>query len=92
VVRAVPKEQVVAAHLSDVTAILRALFGDSELELEQTTRLDDVSGWDSMDIVAVVVEFEYRFGVQFELAEIDRLITVGDLLHMIVTKQALVTA
>jgi acyl carrier protein len=40
----------------------------------------------------VVVEVECRYGLQFELAEIDRLITVGDLLHMIVAKQALLAA
>jgi acyl carrier protein len=56
------------------------------------TRFDDVTGWDSMDLVSVVVEVECRFDLQFELVEIDRLITIGDLLHMIEAKQALATA
>jgi acyl carrier protein len=45
-----------------------------------------------MDLVTVVVEVECRFDLQFELAEIDRLTTVGDLLRMIATKQALAAA
>jgi acyl carrier protein len=36
-----------------------------------------------------VVEIECRFDLQFELVEIDRLTTVGDLLRMIAAKQAL---
>jgi acyl carrier protein len=88
-VRAVSKEQRVAAHLTEVTQILRDLLRDDELEFALTTRFDEVSGWDSMDLITVVVEVESRFDLQFELPEIDRLTTVGDLLRMIRAKQAL---
>jgi acyl carrier protein len=91
-VRAVPKEQVVAAPITEITAILRGVLRDPALECAPTTRFDEVSGWDSMDLVAVVVEVECRFELQFELPEIDRLATVGDLLHMIAAKQALASA
>ena len=63
-----------------------------ELELTPTTRFDDMTGWDSMDLITVVVEVECRFDLQFELPEIDRLTTVGDLLRMIEAKQALAAA
>jgi acyl carrier protein len=78
----------VAPPLPEITAILREVLHDSTLECGPGTRFDDVNGWDSMDLVTVVVEAECRFDVQFELAEIDRLATVGDLLHMIAAKQA----
>ena len=45
-----------------------------------------------MDLVTVVVEIECRFGLEFELTEIDRLSTVEDLLRMIATKQAIAAA
>jgi acyl carrier protein len=90
--RAVPKDQVVAALLSEITAIIREILRDNELEAASTTRFEDLTGWDSMDLVAVVVEIESRFDVQFELVEIDRLTTIGDLLRMIVAKQALTSA
>ena len=45
-----------------------------------------------MDLITVVVEVECRFDVQFELPEIDRLVTVGDLLRAISAKQALAAA
>jgi acyl carrier protein len=82
----------VAATLSDILAILREVLHDNGLELTQSARFDDLSGWDSMDLISVVVEVECRFDVQFELVEIDRLITVTDLLRAIAAKQALTAA
>ena len=76
-------------HLPELTAIFREVLRDSELELEPTTRFEDLTSWDAMDLVAVVVEVECRFGVQFELVEMDRLYSVGDLLRMLASKQAL---
>jgi acyl carrier protein len=75
-----------------ITAILRDVLLDPSLECTTATRFEDITGWDSMDLVTVVVEVECRFGLQFELAEIDRLVTVRDLLNMIAAKQALLAA
>jgi acyl carrier protein len=82
----------VAAFLPEITSIVRELLRDHAIELAPETRFDDLTGWDSMDLVTVVVEVECRFDLRFELPEIDRLITVGDLLRMIVSKQALAAA
>jgi acyl carrier protein len=82
----------VPAPLPELTAIFREVLRDNELELEPTTRLEDLTGWDAMDLVAVVVEVECRFDVQFELFEMDRLTSVGDLLRMVMTKRALAAA
>jgi acyl carrier protein len=78
----------VAAALPEITAILREVLRGDSCEVTATTRFEDLAGWDSMDLVAVVVEAECRFNIQFELVEIDRLTTVGDLLGMIAAKQA----
>ncbi|HEY4174340.1 MAG TPA: acyl carrier protein [Rhodopila sp.] len=75
-----------------ITAILRDVLLDPSLECTTATRFEDITGWDSMDLVTAVVEVECRFGLQFELAEIDRLVTVRDLLNMIAAKQALLAA
>jgi len=82
----------VAASFTEITAILREALRDKDLELASATRFDGLTGWDSMDLIAAVVEIECRFDLQFTLSEIDRLTTVGDLLRMIETKQALAAA
>ena len=81
-----------AASFSEITDILREILQDPALEVEPATRFDELADWNSMDLVAAVVEAECRFDVQFDLPEIDRLITVGDLLRMVVEKQALAAA
>ncbi len=80
------------ATVAEIRAIVREVLHDRDLDLEADTHFGDVQGWDSMDIVSVVVEVECRFDLQFELFEIDRLSTVADLLLMIQTKQALAAA
>ncbi len=78
--------------LPEIQSIVRDVLRSGDIALTQATPFDDVEGWDSMDLVTVVVEVECRFGLSFELAEIDRLATVGDLIEMIEAKQALATA
>lgn len=75
------------APLTDITAIMRDILHDPGLELTLDTRFDDVPGWDSMDLVTVVVEIECRFGLEFDLIEIDRLATAGDLVRMVEAKR-----
>ena len=81
-----------AATLPEITTILREVVRDTKLELTPATRFDELTDWDSMDLTTLVVEVECRFELQFELPEIDRLATVGDLLDMILAKQALAAA
>lgn len=81
-----------AAPLAEITALLRDILRDSDIELTPAMRFDDVAGWDSMDLISVVVEVECRFDLQFQLTEIDKLTTIGDLLRMMEAKRALAAA
>ncbi len=80
------------AYLPVIRSIIRDHLHDGDIEVAPETRFDDLLGWDSMDLVSVVVEVECHFDLQFELPEIDRLATIGDLSQMIEAKQALATA
>jgi acyl carrier protein len=81
-----------AAPLSEITAILRDVLHDSDVDLFPTTRFDDLTDWDSMDLVNAVVEVECRYHLQIELSELDRLVTVGDLVRMVEAKRAFAPA
>jgi acyl carrier protein len=82
----------VAAYLPEIRAIIRDLLRDDAIELAPETRFDDLAGWDSMDLVSVVVEVECQFDLEFELPEINRLITIADLSRMIEAKRAFAAA
>jgi acyl carrier protein len=78
--------------LSDVTAAVRCVLQDPDLELTLATRLDDIPGWDSMDVISVSVELECRYDILFELPEIDNFYVVGDLVRGIAAKCSLEAA
>ncbi len=81
-----------ATPLTAIRTIIRDVLRDDGVDIGPGTAFDAIEGWDPMDLVTLVVEVECRFDLTFELPEIDRLSTVGDLLYMIAAKQALVAA
>ena len=78
--------------LAEIAVILRRVLRDHDLEIAPDTRFEDLADWDAMDLISVVAEIECRFELQFEVVDIDRLTTVGDLLCMVSAKQALAAA
>lgn len=78
--------------LADVTGILRDLLHDQNLQVTLQTRFGDIAGWDSMDLITAVVEVECLYDLQFDLQDIDRLVTVGDLVDLVFFKRTLTAA
>ena len=74
--------------LAQLTDIFRDLLRDPDLELSEHSTPDDVPGWDSMTHIALIVEVECRFGVQFRTGEIEDLHNVGELVRHIRMKQS----
>jgi len=69
--------------MSEVTELVRTVLRNPDIELDPSTRFDDLAGWDSMHLVSVVVEAEVRFGLLFEAHEVEPLLTAGDLCALI---------
>jgi len=72
-----PSKEAVLLRLQRLAAQVLAL-DLTEAELRALTRLDEVSGLDSLNVVEFVVGVEREFGIRFEAAEIGRA-TVADL-------------
>jgi acyl carrier protein len=84
--------QIVAAYLPEIRSIIRAVLHDDVVDVAPDTRFDDLAGWDSMDLIRVVVELECSYDLIFELADIEGLATMGDLSDVIEAKRALAAA
>jgi acyl carrier protein len=84
--------QIVAAYLSEIRSIVRAVRHDDAIEVTPDTRFDDLAGWDSIDLVSVVVEVECSYNLTFEPSEIEGLATINDLSEMIEAKRAVAAA
>lgn len=75
--------------LAEITDIFRSVLHQPELELSPRSTADEVLGWDSMAQIAVVVEAECRFGIEFQTTEVEALHSVGELVRAIEAKRAL---
>lgn len=75
--------------MAELTEIFRSVLHQPELELTLRSTASEVPGWDSMAHVAVVVEAECRFGIQFQTEEVEALQSVGELVRAIEAKRAL---
>jgi|SRR5580698_2350471 acyl carrier protein len=85
----VPARRADAGYLlTELTNIARTVIEDRTVELSPDRPFDEVPGWDSMSHVSIIAEIECRFGLKFDLTEIELLDTVGDLLNLIQMKHA----
>ena len=79
-------EMEVAAIPPRLLQAMRWVLRDPDLGVSASTRLEDLTGWDSMAHISLMVETECRFDVMFEVAEIEAVRTVGDIVDLLRTK------
>ena len=73
-----------------VQEILREVFDDPALLLNDRMTAEDVDGWDSLAHINLIVAIEKRLGVKFATAEISRLkddgANIGSLMELVARK------
>lgn len=75
--------------MAEITDIFRSVLNQPDLELTPRSTADEVIGWDSMTHIALVVEAECRFGIEFQTTEVETLQSVGELVQAIEAKRRL---
>ena len=73
--------------LPRVNKVFRSVFDDPNLTVSLATTAKDVPDWDSITHITLVIEIEREFNVKFQMAEIEKLRNVGDLVAILATKQ-----
>ena len=76
-----------ATLLPRVNEVFRSVFDDPDLTVSLATTAKDVPDWDSITHITLVIEIEREFNVKFQMAEIEKLRNVGDLVAILATKQ-----
>lgn len=66
--------------------ILEADTGEKHSDLEDAAGLRDSLGLDSVDVVSIVSQVERRFHIRMTHQELEKLVTVGDVLNLLETK------
>jgi acyl carrier protein len=62
-----------------LSEIFHDLFADDALVLTPEITAADVTGWDSIKHISLIVAIEERFDIKWKTAEIDGLKNVGDI-------------
>ncbi|HTV39353.1 MAG TPA: acyl carrier protein [Candidatus Sulfotelmatobacter sp.] len=76
----------------DLTNIFRSTLDDEALTLSESTTAKDVSGWDSITHVLLVVAVEKHFKIKLTAGEIQKLQNVGELVALIRAKKSVTGA
>ncbi len=66
--------------------LLEADTGENFRDLKDTDNLREGLGLDSVDVVSVVSQIERRFHIRLSHQELEKLVTVGDVLDLLDTK------
>jgi acyl carrier protein len=66
--------------------ILENDTGEAYKDLEETAHLREGLGLDSVDVVSVVSQIERKFHIRLTHQELEKLVTVGDVLDLLETK------
>jgi len=71
---------------SKLTAIMRDVFEDDDLQPRPDMTANDVDGWDSLSHLRLVMSIQKAFRVKFSAADIGGMKNVGDLVTLIQSK------
>jgi acyl carrier protein len=66
-----------------VAATLRRLCQDPLPELTPDTHLDELPGMDSLRVLHVIALIEEQFGIEIDVAALDRMYQIQDILHAV---------
>jgi acyl carrier protein len=72
--------------LKQLTELFREILDQPDLVLSRETTAKEVSGWDSVTHINVIVGAEMRFRIKFRTAELDDMGNIGDLVDLIAGK------
>ncbi len=66
--------------------IFRENFDDESIELTDETSSADIEDWDSLEQINLIVTIQERFGVKFNIDEVNKMKNVGEMADFILRK------
>ena len=69
-----------------LTDIFHDVFGDDSIVLRDDMTSGDVNNWDSLTHMLMITKVEESFGIKFRLKELNKLMSVGDMISAIESK------
>jgi acyl carrier protein len=73
--------------LTTLTEVFQQVFEDDELAISRDTTAADITSWDSLMHVSLILAVERKFRIRFSSSEISSLMNVGMLVDLINAKK-----
>ena len=74
--------------LSEIQSIMRDVFDDEHIVINEMSTADDVDGWDSLTHIQLIVTIEKHFKIKFTSKEILSWKNVGEMMEGISSKMS----
>jgi len=74
--------------LEQLSQICRLVFDSPDLDISLETTARDVTNWDSLNHVALIMEIERCFDIKFALGELQDLKNIASLIQLIDSKSS----
>jgi acyl carrier protein len=75
-----------AAIYTALNEIFRDVFLRDDLVLSPELSANDVSGWDSLKQIEILIAVQEHFRIKFRTADLDNMNNIGDLVRVIAAK------
>ena len=69
--------------IDQIQEIFREVFKDPQLEITRKTTASNVSAWDSLNNIKILISIEQKFGFKFSSSDVSGLKDVGELIDRV---------
>ena len=76
------------ALVEPVVSIMAMELDVDESVLTQAATPDEILSWDSLKLLNIVVSLEQEFGIEIDPPDVERMVSVGDILNLVAEKKA----
>lgn len=66
--------------------VFQEVFDDESILVSEGTTADDIEDWDSLEHINLVVAVEKKFGIKFNMGEVNRFKNVGEMADTIAAR------
>ena len=66
--------------------VFRDVFDDEEITVNDATTAEDIEDWDSLEHINLVVAVEKKFGIKFNMGEVNSMKDVGEMVTLIISR------
>lgn len=72
----------------NLNEVFQDVFDDESITVGETTTADDIEDWDSLEHINLIVAVEQKFGIKFNMGEVNGMKNVGAMVDIIESRIA----